>query len=150
MASELGERERDVLRAIVQEYISSGGPVGSSQLVRTAEFDVSSATLRNVMADLEELGYIEKPHTSAGRIPTDSGYRFYVDSLLKLREPGPRERELIEQGIPRDAMVEETFQEASKVLHFITRLAGVVVTPRASAVVFRRIEFVRLRENRVL
>ena len=87
MADELGEREREVLRAVVQEYITTGGPVGSHQLSRKAEFDVSSATLRNVLADLEELGFLEKPHTSAGRVPTDKGYRFFVDSLLKARAP---------------------------------------------------------------
>src|SRR5262249_4192271 len=87
MAAELGERQREVLRAIGQEYISKGDPVGSSQLVRRPEFDVSSATLRNVMADLEELGFLEKPHTSAGRIPTDLGYRLYIDTLLQLGEP---------------------------------------------------------------
>lgn len=146
----LDERQRDVLRAIVQEYISTGGPVGSAQLVKRAEFDVSSATLRNVMSDLEELGFLEKPHTSAGRVPTDRGYRFFVDTMVRLREPPPRDRELIQQGLASDTSVEEAVQEASKVLHFITRHAGVVITPRASATVFERIEFVRLRENRVL
>jgi len=150
MVETLGEREREVLRAVIHEYIATGDPVGSSQLVRKPEFDVSAATMRNVMADLEELGYIEKPHTSAGRVPTDRGYRFYVDSLLKLREPGPLQREMIEHGISREGSTEETFQDASKVLHFITRHAGVVLTPRPSATVFHRIEFVRLREDRVL
>jgi heat-inducible transcriptional repressor len=134
----------------VQEYISTGGPVGSSQLARKAEFDVSSATVRNVMADLEELGLLEKPHTSAGRIPTDRGYRYYVDTMVKLRDPPPKERELIQQGIPRESAVEQVLQEASKVLHALTRHAGVVLTPRPSATVFHRIEFVLLRENRVL
>src|SRR5687767_6893041 len=99
MADELGDREREVLRAVVQEYITTGEPVGSSHLARRPEFDVSSATLRNVLADLEELGYLEKPHTSAGRVPTDRGYRFFVDTLLQLRDPPPRDRELIQQGL---------------------------------------------------
>ncbi|MBX5481250.1 MAG: heat-inducible transcription repressor HrcA [Myxococcaceae bacterium] len=146
----LDERQRDVLRVIVQEYIASGGPVGSSQLARRAEFDVSSATMRNVMADLEELGYLEKPHTSAGRVPTDRGYRFYVDTLVRFKEPAPRDRELIKQNIAPEAGVEEAVQEAGKILHFITRHAGVVVSPRPNATIFERIEFVRLRENRVL
>ena len=146
----LDDRQREVLKAIVQEYISSGGPVGSSQLVKRAEFDVSSATLRNVMSDLEELGFLEKPHTSAGRVPTHQGYRFYVDTLVRLREPAQRDRDLIQQGLASESGVEAAVQEASKVLHFITRHAGVVVTPRPSATVFERIEFVRLKENRVL
>ncbi|MHB8875248.1 MAG: heat-inducible transcriptional repressor HrcA [Myxococcaceae bacterium] len=150
MGEELGEREREVLRAVVQEYISSGDPVGSSQLARKAEFDVSSATMRHVMADLEALGFLEKPHTSAGRVPTDQGYRFYCDALLNLREPGAKDRELIEQGLAQNTGADDAYQEASKVLHFLSRHAGVVLTPRPAASVFERIEFVRLREDRVL
>lgn len=147
---DLGDRAKEVLRAVVQEYIASGGPVGSSHLARRPEFEVSPATLRNVLADLEELGFLEKPHTSAGRIPTDRAYRFYVDTLVKLRDPPPRERELIQQGLSADQAVEEVLQETSKVLHHLTHHAGVVLSPRPAAVVFQRIEFVRLRENRVL
>src|SRR5438309_6666438 len=148
MADDLGEREREVLRAVVQEYISSGEPVGSSELTRRAELEVSSATVRNVMSDLEALGFLEKPHTSAGRVPTDHGYRFYIDTLLKLKDPGPKERELIQQGLTTSA--DEAFEEASKVLHQLTHHAGVVLTPRPSAIVLDRIEFVRLRDDRVL
>lgn len=147
---ELGEREREVLRAVVQDYISTGGPVGSGHLARRGEFDMSAATLRNVMADLEDLGLIEKTHASSGRVPTDRGYRFYVDTLVRLKEPAPRERELIERGLAQGTGVDDAIQEASRVLHFITHHAGVVVTPRPAAAVFKRIEFVRLRENRVL
>lgn len=150
--NELGEREREVLRAVIHEYISTGGPVGSSHLARRREFDVSSATLRNVLADLEVLGYIEKPHTSAGRIPTNRGYRYYVDTMVKLREPLPREREMIQTSISHDLSggMDETLQEASRLLHALTRHAGVVLTPRPSASVFERIELIRLREDRVL
>ncbi|HVE85067.1 MAG TPA: heat-inducible transcriptional repressor HrcA [Myxococcales bacterium] len=151
MTEQLGEREQEVLRAVVREYISTGGPVGSSQLAR--DFEVSSATLRNVLVDLEELGFLEKPHTSAGRVPTDRGYRFFVDTLMKLRDPEPKDRELIEHGIlgaPRHGAAEETAQDASKVLHFLSHHAAVVVTPRPALSVFRQIEFVRLRENRIL
>jgi heat-inducible transcriptional repressor len=150
MTEELGEREREVLRAVVQEYISTGGPVGSQQLSRLPEFDVSSATLRNVLADLEALGFLEKPHTSAGRVPTDRGYRFYVDTLLRLRDPAPRDRELIHQGLAQEVGVEEMLAEASRLLHSLTHHAGIVVTPRPHTTVFKRIEFLRLREDRVL
>lgn len=150
MAEELGEREKEVLRAVVREHISTGEPVGSSQLTR--DFEVSSATLRNVLADLEELGFLEKPHTSAGRVPTDRGYRFFVDTLMKLRDPEPRERELIEHGILAQHLgaADEAATDASKVLHFLSHHATVVVTPRPSLSVFRQIEFVRLRDNRIL
>jgi heat-inducible transcriptional repressor len=150
MAEELGEREREVLRAVVQEYISSGDPVGSQHLTRKGEFDVSSATLRNVMSDLEALGYLEKPHTSAGRVPTDQGYRFFCDVLLKLQAPNPKERELIQQGLNISSGTEEAFSEATRVLHSLTHHAGVVLTPRPGQLAFERIEFIRLRGDRVL
>jgi heat-inducible transcriptional repressor len=151
MAEPLSDRARDVLHAIIREYISMGGPVGSQQLARTSGFEVSSATLRNVMADLEDLGYLEKPHTSAGRVPTDRAYRFYVDTLIRLREPNPRDRELIQRGIHTSGTpLEDSLQEAGRILHFLTRHAGVVLTPRPTSGTFHRIEFVRLREGRVL
>jgi heat-inducible transcriptional repressor len=150
MSDELGEREREVLRAVVQEYITTGGPVGSQQLSRKAGFDVSSATLRNVLADLEELGFLEKPHTSAGRVPTDRGYRFYVDTLVRLKDPAPKDRELIHAGLAQDSKLEDILGEASRILHSLTRHASVVITPRLEAAVFQRIEFVRLREDRIL
>jgi len=150
MAEPLSDRARDVLHAIIREYISTGGPVGSQQLARTSGFEVSSATLRNVMADLEDLGYLEKPHTSAGRVPTDRAYRFYVDTLIRLRDPNPRDRDLIQRGISSGAPLEDAHQEAGRLLHFLTRHAGVVVTPRPTSGTFHRIEFVRLREGRVL
>ena len=147
---ELGEREREVLRAIVREYIRTAEPVGSAQLARSPEFEVSSATLRSVMGDLEALGYLEKPHTSAGRIPTDRAYRYFVDSLMRLTEPAARDRELIENSFSPHGGMEQTLQEASRVLHSLSRHAGLVLAPRRSAGLFRRIEFVRLRENRIL
>ncbi|MBK7863625.1 MAG: heat-inducible transcription repressor HrcA [Archangiaceae bacterium] len=150
MAEELDERAKDVLKAVVKEFITKGDPVGSSQLTRRGEFEVSPATMRNVLSELEELGYLEKPHTSAGRVPTDRGYRFFVDSLLQLREPGAREQQLIQQGLSANAGVEERLTEASKVLHQLTQHASVVITPRPSTLVVTRIELVRLREDRVL
>lgn len=150
MADELDERAKDVLRAVVQDFISSGDPVGSSALTKRGDFEVSPATMRNVLAELEELGYLEKPHTSAGRVPTDQGYRFFVDTLLQLKDPAPRERELIQQGLASSSGVDERMQEASKVLHQLTHHASVVLTPRANAVLLARIEFVRLRNDRVL
>src|SRR5260370_34962254 len=106
--------------------------------------------MATVMADLEELGSIQKPHTSAGRVPTDIGYRFYIDCLVKLHEPEPQDRELIEHGIKRQGSNDETFQDASKMLHFITRHAGGVLMPRHSALYFLRIEVGQLRWDRLL
>jgi heat-inducible transcriptional repressor len=146
---ELDDRARDVLRAVVQEFITTGDPVGSNQLTRKGEFEVSPATMRNVLAELEELGFLEKPHTSAGRVPTDQGFRFFVDTLVQLKEPSARDRELIETGLVGTSL-EERLQDAGKVLHTLSQHAGVVLIPRPSGVTFSRIEFVRLREDRVL
>lgn len=150
MADDMDDRSRVVLRAVVQEFITSGNPVGSAQLTARGDFEVSSATMRSVLAELEELGFLEKPHTSAGRVPTDQGYRFFVDSLLQLKEPPPREQALIQSGFSSGAGIEERFQEASKMLHHLSRHAGVVLTPRPSSVVLQRVEFLRLRDDRVL
>ena len=149
MADEIGERAKDVLRVVVEEFISKGEPVGSSQLTRRGDFEVSPATMRNVLAELEELGYLEKPHTSAGRVPTDLGYRFFVDTLLQLKEPGASDRKMIEMGLS-GSNVEERLGEASKVLYQLSHHAAVVLTPRPSALVVTKIEFVRLRDDRVL
>lgn len=149
MPDEIDDRTRDVLKAVVQEFITTGEPVGSTQLTRRSEFDVSPATMRNVLAELEELGYLEKPHTSAGRVPTDHGYRFFVDSLLQLNEPSPKERKAIEEGIAHTT-VEERLQEAGRVLHHLSRHASVVLIPRPSSATLTRIEFVRLKGDKVL
>lgn len=150
MSDELDDRARDVLRAVVQEFISSGDPVGSQQLTRRGDFEVSPATMRNVLSDLESLGYLEKPHTSAGRVPTNQGYRFFVDSLLQLKSPSPADQQLIEAGLSIGSGVEERLQEAGKVLHQLSHHAGVVLIPRPSAGTVQRIEFVRLADDRAL
>ena len=150
MAEELDDRARDVLRAVVQEFISSGEPVGSQQLTRKGEFEVSPATMRNVLSDLEALGFLEKPHTSAGRVPTDQGYRFFVDTLLNLRSPSQADQQLIESGLSGLGAVEDRLQEAGRVLHTLSRHAGVVLIPRASAGLITRIELVRLGDERAL
>jgi len=150
MAEELDERGKDVLRAVIQEFISSGEPVGSQHLTRRGDFEVSPATMRNVLSELEELGYLEKPHTSAGRVPTDQGYRFFVDSLLNLRNPSTSDQQLIEAGLSNPTGGEERMAEAGKVLHLLSRHAGVVLIPRPSAGTLSRIEFVRLSTDRAL
>ncbi len=150
MSDSLEERNRDVLRAVVEEFISQGEPVGSAQLTRRGDFEVSPATMRNVLADLEELGYLEKPHTSAGRVPTDAGFRFFVDSLLHLSVPPIRERELISQGISLGGSLEDRMADASKVLHHLSQHAAVVLMPSPASVLLSRIDFVRLKEQRLV
>jgi heat-inducible transcriptional repressor len=145
----LGERARRILASIVRDHIQAGEPVGSNAIAHEA--DCSSATVRAVMADLEALGYLEKPHTSAGRVPTPKGYRYYVDSLLHLKPPLPAERQMIEKRAnDAAARVDGLFAETSRMLHALTHHAGVVASPRLQGERLRRIEFVALREGRVL
>ncbi len=148
MTDDLDDRARDVLRAVVQEFISSGEPVGSQHLTRRGEFEVSPATMRNVLAELEAQGFLEKPHTSAGRVPTDAGYRFFVDSLLQLKSPATADQQLIESAL--SGAVEDRVQEAGRLLHQLSHHAGVVLIPRPSAGTLTRIELLRLGDDRAL
>src|SRR5713101_4537573 len=151
-AEVLDDRARRVLGAIVRDYIQGGEPIGSHAIARRPEVDVSSATVRAVMADLEEMGYLEKPHTSSGRIPTSRGYRYYVDALLRVKPPLPEERERIERRAHEGAQegIDALMTNASRVLHSLTRHAGVIAAPRPQSERLARIEFLMLREGRVL
>jgi heat-inducible transcriptional repressor len=139
-----------VLAAIVRDYIQSGEPVGSHAIARRSEVDVSSATVRAVMADLEEKGFLQKPHTSAGRIPTSHGFRYYVDALLRVKPPLPEEREQIERQAHEAGQLDGLMTAASRVLNLLTKHAGVVSTPRPQSERLQRIELLELREGRVL
>lgn len=147
---ELDRRQREILRAIVQDYIQTGEPVASQPLLARHDLDCSPATVRNVMADLEALGYLEKPHTSAGRVPTARGYRLYVGALLKVRPPSPADRERIEKVTQEAPAVNTLLESTAELLHSLSHYAGVVTTPRPISDPTRHIEFVRLRESRVL
>jgi len=147
---ELDKREREVLRALVSDYIQTGEPVASQPLLARHELECSPATIRSVMADLEELGFLEKPHASSGRIPTERGYRLYVDSLLKVRPPSPQDRDRIERLAHAASDVGQLLEGTADLLHALSHHAGVVTTPRPKSDPVRQIEFVRLRENRVL
>jgi heat-inducible transcriptional repressor len=151
MGEELNERGRRILEAIIEDYIDSAEPVGSRTVTRRHQIGLSPATVRNVMADLEEMGYICAPHTSAGRIPTEKGYRFYVDSLLQVRQLSLEDKNRIEQQYHlRGRRMEEMLREAGKVLSAISHYAGVVMAPRFISTVFHHIEFVRLSPGRIL
>jgi heat-inducible transcriptional repressor len=147
---ELGKREREVLRAIVQDHIQTGEPVASQPLLARHGLECSPATVRSVMADLEALGFLEKPHASSGRIPTERGYRLYVDALLKIRAPSTADRERIEKVTHDAPAVDSLLEQTAELLHSLSHHAGVVTTPRPSTDPTRHIEFVRLRENRAL
>jgi heat-inducible transcriptional repressor len=147
---ELDRREREILRALVQDYIHTGEPVASQPLLSRHELDCSPATIRGVMADLEALGFLEKPHASSGRIPTARGYRLYVDVLLKVRPPTPQDRDRIERLAQDAPDVSSLLEGTADLLHALSHHAGVVTTPGPKADPVRQLEFVRLRENRVL
>lgn len=147
----LSSRAVDVLRAIIQDYIAHAEPVGSRALSRGHELDVSPATIRNVMSDLEELGYLAKPHASAGRVPTELAFRFYVDTLLQIRPLPSRGRERVNQGYdPVASSVPDLMHQTGRILHRLTHHAAIVATPRLSQTRVRHLKFIRLREDRVL
>ncbi len=150
-APTLDERRREVLRELIRLHIESGEPVGSESLSRSLHRALSPATLRNVMADLEALGYLDHPHTSAGRVPTDEGYRFYVDSLAGLQPLALREREQIDAELrSRDASAEQTLERASHLLSRLSRHVGFVLAPDIARTSFRHIDLVPLAHPRVL
>ena len=147
---ELDRREREVLRALVQDYIHTGEPVASGPLLSRHELDASPATIRSVMSDLEALGFLEKPHASSGRIPTERGYRLYVDTLLKFRAPSSADRDRITTLTTDAPDVSRLLEGTADLLHSLSHHAGVVTTPRPRVDPVRQLEFVRLRENRLL
>jgi heat-inducible transcriptional repressor len=148
----LNERAQLLLKALIESYIRDGQPVGSRTLSRDSGLSLSSATIRNVMADLEDLGFIASPHTSAGRVPTDKGYRFFVDTLLKLKPLQHEEIEDIERRLGSDSVNNgrSLVQTASRMLSSVTRMAGLVTLPNPNYIALSQIEFISLSENRAL
>jgi heat-inducible transcriptional repressor len=145
----LNERAQILLKTLVERYISDGQPVGSRSLQQFSGLDVSSATVRNVMADLENMGLVSSPHTSAGRIPTAQGYRLFIDTMM-VTKPLDRFalRQMETQLIPDNPT--RLLTQASNLLSELTHFAGVVATPKRKTVKIRQIEFLRLSEKRVL
>jgi heat-inducible transcriptional repressor len=145
----LSERAQILLKTLVERYVAEGQPVGSRTLSRYSRLDLSPASIRNVMADLEEMGFVASPHTSAGRIPTPRGYRFFVDCLLTVKALDRAEIDQLEGQLHGDHP-QKLLQSASHLLSDLTRFAGVVMTPRRRSTSFRHVEFVRLSDKRVL
>ena len=145
----LDPRARVLLKTLIERYIADAQPVGSRALSRTSGLELSPATVRNVMSDLEEMGYIASPHTSAGRVPTALGYRFFVDTLLTMQPmESLRVQELKVQLKP--GQPQHLINSASHLLSHLTRFAGVVAAPRRESPPIRQIEFIGLSENRIL
>ena len=146
----LDPRARQLLRTLIGRYIHSGEPVGSQTLARHAGLDVSSATIRNILSDLEDAGLLSAPHTSAGRIPTPQGYRLFVDSLLQVRPLPESEVTRLRNELPSGGGTQALLGSASELLSAMTHFVGVVSVPRREQFAFRRIEFVPLDTARVL
>lgn len=145
------ERARRLLRALIERYVRDGQPVGSRTLSRDSDLDLSPATIRNVMADLEDMGFICAPHTSAGRVPTAQGYRFFVDTLMRVKPMTTRAVQQVQRQLAVEAGdAPAVMSSASSLLSQFTKMAGVVTVPRPERVTLRQIEFLPLTERRVL
>jgi len=147
---QLPERSLYLFKLLVERFIEDGQPVGSRTLSRDSDLDVSPATIRNVMADLEEMGLLHSPHTSSGRIPTVKGYRLFVDTLLRVNDLNSKEIARIAEELSPNLDIQLLLQRTSNMLSDITRLAGVVMLPRQKQHALKHVEFVALSENRVL
>lgn len=147
---ELTERARHLFKTLVERYILDGQPVGSRTLSRDSGMDLSPATIRNVMADLEEMGLIISPHTSAGRVPTVQGYRLFVDTLLTINPLNEREVITLQNSLQLTDDPKRTLESATSLLSSVTSMAGLVMVPRPKQISLRQIEFLPLSGNRVL
>jgi heat-inducible transcriptional repressor len=148
----LDDRRKEVLRSLVELHVETGEPVGSESLARALNRSVSPATLRNIMADLEALGYLDHPHTSAGRMPTDEGYRFYVDSLMGRPRPlAPEDAAAIQSGLRKpEASPNQVLENASRLLSRLSQHVGFVVLPEIDQTSFKHIDLVLLAPPRIL
>ena len=147
---QLAPRARHLLRTLIARYIQDGEPVGSQTLARVAGLEVSPATIRNILGDLEDLGLLASPHTSAGRVPTAHGYRVFVDSLLQMQPPGEGELARLRQELAGGGSTQALLGSASELLSAMSHFVGVVSAPRREQFAFRQIDFVALDGRRVL
>ena len=145
----MDKRAQILLKTLVEHYISDGQPIGSRTLLQHSGLDVSSATIRNVMSDLEQLGFIASPHTSAGRIPTQKGYRLFVDSLLTVQQLDVKAVSQLKNGLSSPNQ-HELINSAADMLSQLTQFAGVVMIPKRKTLYFKHLEFLPLTEKRIL
>ncbi len=144
------ERIREILHWVIATFVVTGRPVGSRKIARHSREQLSAATVRNIMADLEEMGYLHQPHASAGRVPTDKAYRFYVDYLLKRRNLSPRDKDLIDRDLRLDDSPEHLMARTSQILSRVSKNVGIVISPPISRVALEHVQFVKLADNRIL
>lgn len=147
--TELNDRARDVFRIVVESYLETGQPVGSRTISKTSSVNLSPASIRNVMQDLEELGLLAAPHTSAGRMPTEQGLRLFVDGMMQVAEPSAEERAAIEKQLESAGPIEAALAATTQALSGLSACAGIVMVPRREPIL-RQMNFVRLSDNQVL
>ena len=147
---QLTERQLRVLEAVVHSYIQTAEPAGSQMIARRFGLGVSPATIRNIMSELEDKGYLFHPHTSAGRIPTDRAYRMYVDSIMRLSPPSDQEQQALRAELGTRSAVEEVLRRAAQVLGVLTQELGVAVAPALDQMVLERLELVQVTSDRLL
>jgi heat-inducible transcriptional repressor len=148
---ELTDRDKSILSAIIREYVETGEPVGSRIIARKYLYNLSPATIRNVMADLEEMGFLYQPHVSAGRIPSSEGFRCYLNDIMELQALPRIEKSLISRQMSqRPGDIRETLRKASELLSKISQNASIVILPKFDTFFFRRIDLIRLDESRVM
>jgi len=147
---ELDSRARDVLREIVMQHVSTGEAISSRSLAKCGRFQLSPASLRNVMADLEDLGYLQQPHTSAGRVPTDRGYRFFIDYLMRSRSLPHREREVIDDQVSHVSEIDDVLQLTSRLLSKLSDQVGLVFMPTLLQFAVRSMDFIHVAEGKIL
>ena len=147
---ELDERAQLLLRQLINSYTRDAQPVGSKNLAQMSGLDVSSATIRNIMAKLEDMGLVDSPHTSAGRIPTEAGYRFFIDSLLEVDNLAQSAQQVISQSFSTDKTSSDLIHSATDILSRVTHLAGIVSLTHTAPAEVRHIEFMKLSDRRVL
>jgi heat-inducible transcriptional repressor len=144
------ERPREILKLIIRSYITTGEPVGSRTLSKVMDSRLSPATIRNIMSDLEEAGYLTQPHTSAGRVPSEKGYRFYVDNLADSGRVSKSDERYISRMLAESETPEDVMARASYVLSTISKNVGIVIAPPMASTVLKHIEFVDLGEGKLL
>ena len=147
---DLNDREKTILRSVIYTFIQTAAPVGSRYISKRHSLGLSAATVRNVMSDLEELGYIDHPHTSAGRVPTDKGYRFYVDSLIELEKLSRGEQNAIQSQLQTVPDPEDVLRETSRLISTISHQLGIVSAPKLSSGILEKIELVPLSSTRIM
>lgn len=147
--TELNDRARDVFRIVVESYLDTGLPVGSRTISKSSTVNLSPASIRNVMQDLEELGLLAAPHTSAGRMPTEQGLRLFVDGMMQVAEPSAEERAAIEKQLENAGPIEAALAATTQALSGLSACAGIVMVPRREPVL-RQMSFVRLSDSQVL